>query len=143
VLFEIECNDNLIFADITQFTKLLSDQKTILFDFNATFRIENIEQDGRGKGIVDAISAQMKRKMNECISFNSNKSYDKALDFAHEIESSTSIKLFIYDQSNVDEIKQQLPCTLQTVKGTAELHGIIAEPSGLVFGKKTSDQPQL
>jgi tetratricopeptide (TPR) repeat protein len=42
VLFEIECNDNMIFADITQ---LLSDQKTILFDFNATFRIENIEQD--------------------------------------------------------------------------------------------------
>jgi tetratricopeptide (TPR) repeat protein len=49
VLFEIECNikelsDNLIFADITQFNQLPSCQKIILFDFNTTFRLENVQQ---------------------------------------------------------------------------------------------------
>jgi hypothetical protein len=100
-------------------------------------------ESGHGKGIADAISAQMKRKMSECISFNSDKSYEKASDFVHEIQNSTSIKLFTYDQSDVLEIKQQLPHTLKTVKGTAELHEIIAQPSGLIFGKRTSDQPQV
>ncbi|CAF5010042.1 unnamed protein product, partial [Rotaria sp. Silwood1] len=97
---------------------------------------------GHGKGVADAISAQMKRKMDECISFNPTKSYEKSLDFVREIQNSTSIKLFIYDQSHIDEIKKQIPRTLQTVKGTAEFHEVIAEPTGLVFGKKTSDQPQ-
>jgi hypothetical protein len=98
---------------------------------------------GHGKGVADAISAQMKRKMNECISFNPHKSFEKALDFVHEIQKSTSIKLFVYNQSDVDETKQQLPQTLQSVKGSAEIHEIIAQPNGLVFGKKTSDQSQL
>ncbi len=48
VLFEIECNvkelgNDLIFVDITQFTQS-SSQETILFDFNATFRLEEIQQ---------------------------------------------------------------------------------------------------
>lgn len=93
-------------------------------------------ESGHGKGIADAISAQMKRKMDECISFNPSRSYEKASDFVHEIQSSTSIKLFIYDESNVDDIKLQIPRTLKTVKGTAELHEIIAQPNGLLFGKK-------
>jgi hypothetical protein len=46
VLFQIECNlqeldDNFVFADITQFTEL-SSQQTILFDLNSTFRLETI-----------------------------------------------------------------------------------------------------
>jgi hypothetical protein len=100
-------------------------------------------ESGHGKGVADAISAQMKRKMNECISFNPNKTFGTSSDFIHEIGKSTSIKLFTYDQSDVDEIKQQIPRTLNTVKGTAELHEIIAQPTGLIFGRKTSDQPQL
>ena len=38
-------------------------------------------ESGHGKGIGDAISAQMKRKMNEFIAFNSNKSYEKNMRF--------------------------------------------------------------
>ena len=34
-------------------------------------------ESGHGKGIGDAISAQMKRKMDEFIAFNPNKSYEK------------------------------------------------------------------
>ncbi|CAF0941352.1 unnamed protein product [Rotaria sordida] len=98
---------------------------------------------GHGKGVADAISAQMKRKMDKYVSFNPTKSYEKTSDFVHEIQNSTSIKLFTYDQSHVDEIRKQILHTLQTVKGTAELHEIIAEPTDLVFGKKTSDQPQV
>ena len=48
-----------------------------------------------------------------------------------------------YDQFDVDVIKQQLPRTLKTVKGTSEHHEISAEPDGLIFSKKTSDKPQL
>jgi hypothetical protein len=49
VLFEIECDiqkldDNVIFADIIQFSEFLG-QEEILFDLNATFRLENIQQD--------------------------------------------------------------------------------------------------
>ena len=49
VLLEIECNlrelgDNVIFADITQFNESPS-LEGILFDFNATFRLENIRKD--------------------------------------------------------------------------------------------------
>jgi len=48
VLFEIKCNvkelgDNLIFADLTQFTENPS-QRQILFDLNTTFKLENIQQ---------------------------------------------------------------------------------------------------
>ncbi|CAF1006231.1 unnamed protein product [Adineta steineri] len=44
VLFEIECNkEELIFADITQFKESLC-QDEILFNFNATFRLDNIEK---------------------------------------------------------------------------------------------------
>ncbi len=100
-------------------------------------------ESGHGKGIADAISARMKRKMDECISFNPNKSYNTTTDFVHDIINSTSIKLFTYDQTDVQKTKEQIPRTLKTVKGTAELHEIIAEPSGLVYGKKTSDQPQI
>ncbi|CAF2777212.1 unnamed protein product [Rotaria sp. Silwood2] len=80
--------------------------------------------------------------MNECISFNPTKSYEKALDFVHEIENSTSIKLFTYNQTDVDDMKQQIPRTLKTVNGTAELHEIIAQADRLIFGKKTSNQSQ-
>lgn len=51
ILFEIECSDvkeltdNFIFIDITRFTELSSDQKVFLFDFNATFTVENVQQD--------------------------------------------------------------------------------------------------
>ena len=55
----------------------------------------------------------------------------------------TSIKLFTYNHSDVDEMKQQLPRTLKTVKAKAELHEIIAQSVGFIFGKRTSDQPQL
>jgi tetratricopeptide (TPR) repeat protein len=44
VLLEIECNDNVIFADITQWNES-SCQEEILFDLNATFKLENIQQD--------------------------------------------------------------------------------------------------
>ncbi|CAM4787510.1 unnamed protein product [Rotaria magnacalcarata] len=63
-------------------------------------------------------------------------------DFIDEIQRSTTIKLFTYDKSDVDETKQQLPSSLKTVKGTGELHEIIAQPTGLIFGKKISDQEQ-
>jgi hypothetical protein len=48
VLFEIECNltelnEDFIFTDITQFMELPS-QQIILFDFNTTFCLENIQQ---------------------------------------------------------------------------------------------------
>jgi hypothetical protein len=51
VLFEIECNikelgDSIIFADTTKFNDLPC-QKTILFDFNTTFQLDNIQQDGQ------------------------------------------------------------------------------------------------
>ncbi|CAF1441672.1 unnamed protein product [Adineta steineri] len=98
---------------------------------------------GHGKGIADAISAQMKRKMDDCISFNPNKSYEKASDFINEIQSFTSIKIFTYDKTDVDVIKQQLPSSLKTVKGTGELHEILAQATGLIFGKKTSDQQEM
>ncbi|CAF4308849.1 unnamed protein product, partial [Rotaria magnacalcarata] len=62
--------------------------------------------------------------------------------FIDEIQRSTTIKLFTYDKSDVDETKQQLPSSLKTVKGTGELHEIIAQPTGLIFGKKISDQEQ-
>ena len=50
VLFQIECNvselgKNLIFVDLSQLAEC-STQNTILFDFNTTFRLENIEHDG-------------------------------------------------------------------------------------------------
>ena len=51
-------------------------------------------ESGHGKGIADAISAQTKRKMDECISFNPGKSYDKAMDFLNGIKNITCIKLF-------------------------------------------------
>jgi hypothetical protein len=49
VLFEIKCNvrelgNSVTFTDVTQFNKPAS-QQTILFDFNATFRLDNIQQD--------------------------------------------------------------------------------------------------
>ena len=48
VLIEIECNvrelgDTINFADITQFNEL-SSEEIFLFDFNVTFRLENIQQ---------------------------------------------------------------------------------------------------
>ena len=49
VLFEIECSvkelgDSVIFADVTQFTDSPSEQKTILFDCNTTFRLETMNK---------------------------------------------------------------------------------------------------
>ena len=49
VLFEIECNvkelgDNLIFADLTQFSEESISKTEVLFDLNTTFRLENIQQ---------------------------------------------------------------------------------------------------
>ena len=49
-----------------------------------------------GKGIGDAVSAQMKRKMDECIAFNSNKLYEKPLDFIHAIGTSNYIHQTVY-----------------------------------------------
>ena len=98
---------------------------------------------GYGKDVADAISAPMKRKMNECISFNPTKPFEKALDFVQEIQGHTSIKLFVYNQSDVDKTKQELPRTLQSVKGTANLHEIIPQPDGFIFGKRISNEPQM
>ncbi|CAF0826339.1 unnamed protein product [Adineta steineri] len=51
VLFEIELNKNSIFADLE-----LSDQETILFNLNSTFRIDNIQQQNDQLWIIKLIS---------------------------------------------------------------------------------------
>ena len=52
VVFEMKCNvkeldDNLVFVDMTQFSKTPC-QKEVLFNLNTTFRLESIEQDKQG-----------------------------------------------------------------------------------------------
>ena len=42
-------------------------------------------ESGYDKDTADAISAQMKRKINECIASNPNKLYEKILDFVDAI----------------------------------------------------------
>ncbi|CAF4020942.1 unnamed protein product [Adineta steineri] len=51
VLFEIELNENSIFADLE-----LSNQETILFNLNSTFRIDNIQQQNDQLWIIKLIS---------------------------------------------------------------------------------------
>ncbi|CAF4149535.1 unnamed protein product, partial [Adineta steineri] len=51
VLFEIELNKNSIFADLE-----LSNQETILFNLNSTFRIDNIQQQNDQLWIIKLIS---------------------------------------------------------------------------------------
>ncbi|CAF3456578.1 unnamed protein product [Rotaria sp. Silwood2] len=62
-------------------------------------------------------------------------------DLLNAVENSSNIKLFIYDKSDIEEIKKSIP-KLVTVKGTAEFHEIIATTDGTLYAKNFSSEKE-
>ncbi|CAF3008769.1 unnamed protein product, partial [Rotaria sp. Silwood2] len=81
-------------------------------------------ESGHGKGVADAIGAAIKRKFNEIIAFNPDNSFQKASDLVNSAKTSTDIKVYLYDTTNIENLKKTIP-KLKTVKGTATFHEIL------------------
>ena len=59
----------------------------------------------------------------------------------NEIRASTSIRLYTYQEKDIDAMKQIIP-SLKPIKGTSKFHEIIAQHDGKAFTKNRSDEPE-
>ncbi|CAF4629791.1 unnamed protein product [Didymodactylos carnosus] len=95
-------------------------------------------ESGHGKGIADAIGGALKRKFDDAINFQPDESFSSASDLLHAVEhSADKIKLYLYEKSDVEEVKKSLP-KLETIKGTASFHEVMATSDGKLYGKDLS-----
>ncbi|CAF1605264.1 unnamed protein product [Didymodactylos carnosus] len=101
-------------------------------------------ESGHGKGVADAFGASLKRMFDETVNFKPDESFSNASDLVNAIKDQTAIKLYLYDKSDIENVKKSLP-KLETVKGTASLHEItVSSDHGTMYGKDvSSDKDKL
>ncbi len=107
---------------------------------NVDFRWLFLES-GHGKGVADAVGAVLKRLFDEAVSFDPDNSFDNALDLMNLVKSRTEVQLFIYDKVGIELLRKSIP-NLETIKGTAAFHALIAKKDGTVFAKKLSNEAE-
>jgi hypothetical protein len=98
-------------------------------------------ESGHGKGVADAVGAVLKRSFDEAVSSDPDNSFHNALDLMSVVKSRTAVKLFIYDKTSTEQLRKSIPA-LETIKGTAAFHEIIAKRNGTVFAKKLSNEAE-
>ena len=96
---------------------------------------------GHGKGIADGVGASIKRLFDNAVQLNPDKSFGGAEHLMNEIRTSTSIRLYTYQEKDIDAVKQIIP-SLKPIKGTSKFHEIVAKSDGKVFTKNRSDEPE-
>jgi hypothetical protein len=116
--------------------------KTFAMEHDITLKWIYLES-GHGKGVADAVGAALKRKFDDAVNFDPDNSFENALDLLNAVENSTDIKMFIYDKSDIDQLKKSLP-KLTTVKGTTTFHELLATKDGKLYAKElSSDNEKL
>ncbi|CAF1574737.1 unnamed protein product, partial [Rotaria sordida] len=64
---------------------------------------------GHEKGVADAIGAAIKRKFDEIVTFNPDNAFSNALDLINGTRNNTDIKLYLYNKTNILNLKKNIP----------------------------------
>ncbi|CAF1445113.1 unnamed protein product [Adineta ricciae] len=92
---------------------------------------------GHGKGVADGVSAAIKKKMDDAVTFHPDEGFNNVLDLFNVIKDKTNIKHSTYKTEDIDFVAKIIP-TLTAVKGTATLHQVTVKIDGELYGKDTS-----
>ncbi|CAF1556447.1 unnamed protein product [Didymodactylos carnosus] len=97
--------------------------RNIAIDYDIDIKWIFLES-GHNTGVADGIGgAAIKRKFDEIVAFNPDNAFSNALDLINGTRNNTDIKLYLYDTTNISNLKN-IP-ELNTVKGTATFHEMI------------------
>ncbi|CAF4668957.1 unnamed protein product [Rotaria sp. Silwood2] len=89
-------------------------------------------ESGHGKGIPDAVGASLKNKFDQIVVYYSDDAFQAASDLVTTVKNDTETKLFLYEKSDIDVLKEQIP-KLKAVKGTARMYELIGRKNEQLY----------
>ena len=114
--------------------------KKFSIDYNIDTKWIFLES-GHGKGVADAVGAAIKRKFDETVTFNPDGVFSNAADLIDYSRRNTDIKLYSFNSTNIANVRKQIP-RLETVKGTATFHELIATKDGRFYAKTVPNEKE-
>ena len=95
------------------------------------FRIEWIlTEAGHGKSAADAIGGKIKNLVQDKINMDPSITIKTVEDIKTHIE--TSIEINIHNQSDIDNVKKDMPKKLSSLVGALKLHILLFEKDGKI-----------